>query len=166
MTDKKNLENKVKLSGDESLIAGKSLSFYWQTVKWFILLLIVLEVINITFNVYEYGHWIIEVFVFIVFSFWLLRIRRLEFNTALVASIFIGIGGGIGLAIFEIIWFHEFVYLLSLIIQPFIITVVGAVSSFTFFLLFKNLLSKRDNNKSKGGGIYDSRQTNVNSRFR
>ncbi len=166
MTKDKNIEKDSSTISKEELIAGKSLSFYWQTIKWFILLLLVLEVSNIAFNIYEYGHWIIEAVVFLLFNFWLLRIRRLEFNTALTASIFIGIGGGLLLAIFEIIWYRELVYLLSLIRQPFIITGIGVVASFTFFLLFKNLLSKKDNNKSKGGGIYDGRQTNVNNRFR
>ena len=166
MTDEKSIENTSLTTSKDELIAGKSLHFYWQATKWFILLLVVLEAVNIIFSINEYGHWFIEALVFILFNFWLLRIRRLEYNTALVASIFIGIGGGLGLAVFEILWYREYIYLLNVIRQPFIITALGIVASFTFFLLFKNLLSKKDNNKSKGGGIYDSRQTNVNSKFR
>lgn len=147
MTEKKNIENNSSTASKGELIAGKSLSFYWQTIRWFILLLLVLEVANISFDIYEYGHWIIVIVVFLLFNFWLLRIKRLEFNTTLTASIFIGIGGGLLLAIFEIIWYRELVYLLSLIRQPFIITGIGIVASFTFFSLFKNLLSKKNNNK-------------------
>jgi len=152
-------------SGGDSLIAGKSLKFYWQTVRWFILLLVVLEVVNIIYDIYTYGHWIIEAVMFLLFNFWLMRIRRLEFKTSMTASIFLGIGAGFLLAIFEIIWYHQVVYLLNLIRQPVIITAVGLVISFGFFLLFKSLLSNKDNNKLKGGGTYD-RKTNVNNRFR
>ncbi|MDP2684594.1 MAG: hypothetical protein Q8P20_06120 [bacterium] len=149
----------------DSLIAGKSLSFYWQSTKWFILLFVALEAVNIIFDIYAYGHWIIEAVMFLLFNFWLMRIRRLEFKTSMTASIFLGIGAGLLLAIFNIIWYHQVVYLLDLIRQPVIITAVGLVVSFGFFLLFKSLLSNKDNNKLKGGGIYD-RKTNVNNRFR
>lgn len=151
--------------GDDSLVAGKSLKFYWQSIRWFIVILVILEAINIIYNVYSYGHWIIEALIFLLFNFWLMRMRRLEFKTAMSASIFLGIGAGLLLAIFEIIWYHQVVYLLNLIRQPVIITAVGLAVSFVFFLLFKNILSNKDNNKLKGGGIYD-RKTNVNNRFR
>ncbi len=162
-TTSQNMENSSVVG--ESLVAGKSLKFYWQSVRWFILLLVGLEALNIIYDIYKYGHWIIEAIIFLLFNFWLMRLRRLEFNTSITATVFLGIGSGLLLALFEIIWYHQVVWLLNLIRQPVIITAVGLVVNFTFYLLFKSLLSNRDNINLKGGGIYD-RKTNVNNRFR
>jgi len=164
MAEVSHTEDKATTSynGGDSLVAGKSLNFYWRSIRWFILIIAILDGLNIVFQlVPDYGHWVIEVAVFLVFNFWLLRIRRIEMKTVLTANILLGLGAGLLLAIFEIIWYHQVVYLLNLIRQPVIVTALGIVSSLTFYLLFKSLLSKKDNN-SKGGGIH-GRTTNVNN---
>lgn len=167
MPEEKEIAKNMETSsvGGDSLVAGKSLKFYWQSVRWFIIILVALEAINIIYGNYNYGHWIIEAFVFLLFNFWLMRMKRVELKAAMTATIFLGIGSGLLLAIFEIIWYYQVVYLLNLLRQPVIVTVVGMVVGFTFYLLFKSLLSNKDNKDLKGGGTY-GRKTNVNNRFR
>jgi len=142
-------------------VAGKSLKFYWQAIKWFIVLLVVLNIFNIVFEVYEYGHWVVEVVVFIIFSFYLLKRWKVKVMTVVTASIFLGLASGLLLAIFDIIWYHQWWYLLNLVRQPFIVSLVGAVTSLVFCLLFNNLKFRNKSKDLKGGGIYGRKKANI-----
>jgi hypothetical protein len=149
---------KAELGHD--FIVGKSLKFYWQAIKWFIVLLVVLDILNAVLEVYKHGHWIIEAAVFIIFSFYLLKRWRVALTTAITASVFLGIISGLLLAIFDIIWYHQWWYLLNFIRLPCIIGAVGVATSLAFYLLFQNIKFKQSKDV-KGGGIYGRKKTNL-----
>lgn len=129
-------------AGDAS-IAGKPLAFYWRAGRLFAVLLILLEVIVIVAGWYVLGHWLVEAGVFVLLTWWLLRRFQVRLATALTAAIFVAVVVGLGLAIFEVIWYHQWWYLLDLIRRPFLIGAVGVAASFTFYLLFRSITIKR-----------------------
>ena len=145
---------------EDTLIAGKSLEFYWKASRLFMAVLVVLEIINIIFEVYEYGYWIIEVVIFIFFTAWLLKKWRVKLATAVIACAYLGIIAGLILAIFDIIWYHQWWYLLNLIRKPFLVGLVGIVTSFIFYLTFQSFKTKKKGKEPKGGGIYGRKTTN------
>jgi len=150
----------MKVESSHDFIAGKSLKFYWQAIKWFIVLLVVLDILNVVFEVYEYGHWVIEAVIFVIFSFYLLKRWKVALTTAITASVFLGIISGLLLAIFDIIWYHQWWYLLNFIRLPCIISAVGIATSLAFYLLFQNIKFKQSKDV-KGGGIYGRKKTNL-----
>ncbi|MFA6098028.1 MAG: hypothetical protein WCV50_04480 [Patescibacteria group bacterium] len=159
-------EKNDNISADnDALIAGKSPSFYWQASRWFALLLVVLEALNIKFDFFKYAEWVIIVAVFAVFAFWLQTRRRISLTAALVAGVFLGVISGLLLAIFDIIWYHQWWYLLNLIRMPFINTAVGAATILVFYLLIQSLKNNKIFKASKGGGNYGGKETNY-SKYR
>lgn len=141
-------------SGIDALIAGKSLGFYWKVGKFFILLMVVLEIANVILELYQYGNWIIEIVLFAILTLWLLKRYRVKIAVVLFASIMISIVAGLVLAIFDTIWYRELWYLLNLVRKPCIISAVGIGSTFIFYLLFQSIVFKQERKNPKGGGIY------------
>ncbi|MBU0598209.1 hypothetical protein KKF61_04420 [Patescibacteria group bacterium] len=152
-------KNQTQSQGQDIHLAGKSLEFYWRVAKFFILLLVVLEILNIVLEVHEYGSWVAEVAVFILFSVWLVLRFRIKLMPTITTAAFIGVTSGLVLAIFEIIWYHQWWYLLNLIRQPFIIAAVGMATSFVLYLLIGSLKTKKKNKEPKGGGIYGGKES-------
>lgn len=150
----------------DDLIAGKGWQFYWQLVRLFVLAILILNIINIAFDIYVYGHWVIEIFIFILFNLWLILKWRFKLSTNVTASVILGILAGLLLAIFDVIWYHQFVYLLNFIRQPFILGVEGLVISVVFFLLFSNLKSRSAESKPKKGNLYGGRKKTNFDKFR
>jgi len=147
--------------GRDDLIAGKSISFYWQAARLFIVLLLFLEILNIIQDINKHGHWIIEVVVFLLFNWWIFKRWKLDLPTMAVASIFLGVLTGLSLAMFEIIWYHQWWYTLNIIRQPFIIGLVGTATSLLFSLLFQNLkFNKNKKDQVKKTGIYGRKESN------
>jgi len=163
-------QSEVTAHETNDLIAGKSLEFYWKTSRLFIAVLVVLEIINIIFEVYVYGHWIIEVVIFILFTAWLLKRWRVKLTTAIMGCVILGIIAGLLLAIFDIIWYHQWWYLLNLIRKPFLVGLVGLITTFIFYFSFRSFKTKKTskglgppgrpghssltNDSKKGGGMY------------
>ncbi len=149
----------------DALIAGKSLGFYWKVSKFFILLMVVLEIANVILELYRYGNWIIEIVLFAILTLWLLKRYRVKIAVALFASIMISIVSGLLLAIFDTIWYRELWYLLNLVRKPCIISVVGIGSTFIFYLLFQSIIFKQERNNPKGGGIYGRTKERTKASF-
>jgi len=150
----------VPSSDRDYLIAGKGWQFYWQLTRLFVFVIIFLDILNIVFHIYIYGHWAIEVFVLVLFNLWLILKWRFKLNTNITASVILGILAGLLLAIFDIIWYHQFVYLLNFIRQPFILGLLGLAVSLTCYLLFQNIRSKFSEINSKKGNLYGRSKTN------
>jgi len=155
MTEQDQVKKSVPENNEENdLIAGKSLGFYWKASKFFILLMVVLEIANVILELYQYGNWIIEIVLFAILTLWLIKRYRIKLAVVLFTSSMVGVIAGLLLAIFDTIWYRELWYLLNLIRKPCIISAVGIGSTFLFYLLFQSIVFKQQHNNPKGGGIY------------
>lgn len=130
------------LEADDT-IAGQKLYFYWKATRGLIILLLILEIANIIIDRYLFLHWIFEGLVFVLLSWVLMRKYKSSLGTQIAASIFLGMVAGLILAIFEIIWYHQWWYLLDLIRLPVLLSIYGLVVSVIMAIIFKNIISKR-----------------------
>lgn len=137
------------VAATDALIAGKSISFYWAASKFFIFVFIILDIINIVFDIHPYGRWVISLFMVMLFTFWLSRRARVKLNTAMAANIFLGVVSGLILAVFDIIWYHQWWYVLDLIRLPVILGFIGLAISIIFYLLFRSILINHRQEASK-----------------
>lgn len=127
---------------DDDTIAGQRLSFYWKATRGLIFLLLILEIANIIIDRYLFLHWIFEGFVFILLNWVLMRKYKSGLGMQISASIFLGIVAGLILAIFEIIWYHQWWYFLEIIRLPVLLSIYGLVVSVIMAIIFKNIIKK------------------------
>lgn len=142
--DKKQLSFSDGITPDAT-IAGKDLGFYWRVARWPILLLLVLEIIIvISLDKYYYIHWIIEGLGLIFISLVLLRNYQVKLTTIMVTGGFLGVVLGMLIAIFEIIWYHKWWYILDLISRP-IWMGLGGIIFCLIVTLILNIFIKKNN---------------------
>lgn len=145
---------------EQALIAGKSLSYYWQAVRWFVAGLVALEILNVWLSVIPYGRWVLSGLMAIGLTWWMAKRGRGSMMVAIVSSAIMGVVAGLALAIFDIIWYHQWWYVLNIIRMPFLLGMIGIATGFTFYVLFRSMITKRERSDSKGGGIYGRTKTN------
>lgn len=127
----------------DDTIAGQKLSFYWRVTRGLILLLLILEIVIMVVNQYLYLHWVAEPLIFFILSWVLIKKYKVRLNTLVAASIFLGVIAGFLLAIFEIIWYHQWWYLFDLIRLPILLSIEGFIVSVILTLIFKSLLKNK-----------------------
>ena len=138
--------NKMSMSdvtATDALIAGKSVSFYWSASKFFIIVFIILDIVNTVFAIHSFGRWVIALVIVILFTFWLSRRARVKLASTVAANIFLGFVAGLALAVFDIIWYHQWWYVLNLLRLPIIFGLIGLIVSIIFYLLFRSILLKQ-----------------------
>ncbi|MFH0804894.1 MAG: hypothetical protein V1916_01720 [Patescibacteria group bacterium] len=140
--------------GDDELIAGRPLMFYVRALWPYAAALVVLEVVNIVFDVHRYGHWIIEVAVFAAAAWHMHRRLRSGFATMLAGAALVAVTVGLVLAVFDTAWYHHWWYILNLIRRPVMIGAVGLAVSAAVYLV-----SMFASQRTKGGGIYGGAET-------
>ncbi len=143
----------------DSLIAGKDIVFYWKASRLFIILLVILEIINVVLNRIPYGTWLAVALVSVLFTWWLLRRFRVKLGVVIVANVIFGLCSGLLMAIFEIIWLHQWWYALNLIRRPILLAVTAAIIAGFFYLIFQGIINKNKISEPKGGGIYGGNKT-------
>ena len=126
----------------DDTIAGKPLKFYWRVARWFIILLVILDIGMIVIDRWLYLHWVFEAVIFLMLSFVISRIYESRLNTAMAAGIFTGFIAGFLIAVFEIIWYHEWWTLLNVIARPLWMGLGGSLVAGIFGLIFQNILKK------------------------
>lgn len=142
-SDKKQLSFSDGITPDAT-IAGKDLGFYWRVARWLILLLLILEIILIVFfDKYYYIHWIIEVLGLIFVPLVLLRNYQVRLTTIMAAGGFLGFVLGMLIAIFEIIWYHKWWYILDLISRPIWTGLAGIVFCLIITLILNIFIKKK-----------------------
>lgn len=141
-------------SSSEAQIAGKPLQFFWQSGRIFVIILVLAEIANEVFEVYEHGRWVIAGAISITFTYLIARRARTKLATAVAANAFVGVIAGLLLAVWDIIWYHQWYYILNLVRMPFILALIGMAGGFIFYVLFRSILTNKEIKESKGGGIY------------
>lgn len=127
----------------DDTIAGKNLGFYWRLTRWLIFLLLIVEIIIIIFfESYSYIHWIIEGLGLIFIIWILLKNYQVRLSTIMAAGGFIGFVLGTLVAIFEIIWYHKWWYLLELISRPIWMTLGAIIFCLIVSLILNNFIKK------------------------
>lgn len=107
----------------------------------------------------SYGRWIIAALMGVVLTWWMAKRGRVSMMTAVIAAAGMGMLAGFGLAVFDIIWYHKWWYVLNVIRMPFILGVIGMATGFACYVLFRNFITKREKTDTKGGGIYGRSKT-------
>jgi hypothetical protein len=142
------------LEQPDSLIAGKDFMFYWKTSQLFVVLLAVLAIVNIIVNRIWFGIWIVVAAVAILFTWWLLKRFRVRLSVALTANAMLGLLAGLLVAIFELIWYRQWWYLMDLVRLPLMLGAAAMLVSFIFYIVFQSIIIKNTIKESKGGGMY------------
>jgi len=127
----------------DDLIAGKKLRFYWQNTRLLIIAIFAVEAIIAVLDQFEFLTWVVEVIAFFILAYFLARKHKAKINTTLFASGYAGVLAGFIVAIFQLIWYREWLYALNLIRLPFIYCVLGIVVSFVSYLLLQGFISKK-----------------------
>lgn len=138
----------------DALIAGKEATFYWRASQLFVAILVVLEIIAIVIQQTRFGVWIAVALVAILFTWWLLRRWHVRLATALAANAVLGIIAGLLMAVFEIIWYHQWWYAMNLVRRPVMLGAAALAVGFIFYIVFQSIITKSTIKESKGGGIY------------
>ncbi len=124
-------------------IAGKNVRFYFRASWFFILLALVLEVINTAIVDYEYSRWIIVAAISILYTLWLLKRLSVSRGAVITASVVWAVSAGLLVAIFDVIWYHQWWYLLNIVRLPFLYSVVGVAVSVLLSILIKSNPEKK-----------------------
>lgn len=144
---------------EQALIAGKGLAYYWQTVRWFVVALVVLAIINSTFRISPWGRYVATVLIAVALAWLLARRGRDSLIGAAVAGTMMGVLAGGTLAIFDIIWYHQWWYILNVVRMPCILGGISMAVGCAGYLVFRNSIHKRERSDTKGGGIYGRTKT-------
>lgn len=157
MPDQVGNANYSSLSHDvDASIAGKSLLFYLRSGWFFVILVTVVKFIGIVFALNQYIRWGLIAAVFVLYAWWLARRFRVGVWTGVTAGIFVGVQAGLIITVFELIWYHEWWYIMNFIRQPVLLSVLGGGVAGALMLLF---VVTNNNQTSKGGGIYGRTET-------
>ncbi|MFA5052087.1 MAG: hypothetical protein WC544_03450 [Patescibacteria group bacterium] len=139
----------------DASVAGKSLLFYWRAGWFFMLVIVLVRLAGIMFALNTYVRWGIVVAVFALYAWWLISRFKVALWTAVTAGIIVGAAGGVIITVFELIWYHEWWYILNFIRQPIITGAIGGAVGFMIFFL-TTIFSRQT---SKGGGLYGRTET-------
>lgn len=139
----------------DASIAGKSLLFYWRSGWLFIVVVVVARLVGIMLALSTYVRWGIIAVVFALYTWWLIKRYRIALSTTVTAGIIAGVVSGLLITVFELVWYHEWWYILNFIRQPVITGAIGGVAGFIVYIL-TSLFSQRT---SKGGGLYGRAET-------
>ncbi len=141
-------------------IAGKTLVYYWKTVRWFVIGLVIVEILNVWLGVIPYGRWVLAGLLAVGLTWWMAKRGRVSMMATVTAGAIMGMIAGLALAVFDIIWYHQWWYVLNIVRMPFLLGMIGVAIGFTFYVLFRSMITKRERSDSKGGGIYGRTKTN------
>ncbi|MFA6553484.1 MAG: hypothetical protein WCT27_03575 [Patescibacteria group bacterium] len=140
----------------DASIAGKSLLFYWRSGWFFVILVTAVKFIGIVLALNQYVRWGLMAGVFILYAWWLVRRFHTGVWTSVAAGIIIGVLAGLIITVFELIWYHEWWYIMNFIRQPVLLGVLGGGVAGALTIVMKVVMDKQS---SKGGGIYGRTET-------
>lgn len=126
----------------DDTIAGKPLRFYWRVSRGLVFLLVILDIIIIVIDRFLFLPWVFGALVFLILSFMVTRIYQVKLAAAFAAGIIAGAIAGLAIAIFEIIWYHQWWTLLNLIARPIWMGLGGGVVTAICSLIFQNIIKK------------------------
>ncbi|MFA5134253.1 MAG: hypothetical protein WC505_00490 [Patescibacteria group bacterium] len=143
-------------AGDEadSLIAGKSLAFYWRASRFFIVVLAAATAACEIYEVSRYIRWGSLAVICVLFCSWLIVRFNLKLATVLAAAVYLGAITGLVVALFDIVWYHQWWYLLNIIRKPFILGGISVVAGFVTYLVLQSIRTRGNAATPKGGGTY------------
>ncbi len=157
MPDQAGNANYSSLSHDvDASIAGKSLLFYLRSGWFFVILVIIFKFVGIIFALNQYVRWGLVAVVFAMYTWWLSRRFRISVWTGVAACVIVGIQAGLVITVFELIWYHEWWYVMNFIRQPVLLGVAGGGVAGVLVIIL-NIINNQQT--SKGGGIYGRTET-------
>jgi len=138
----------------DASIAGKSILFYWHSGWLFIVLTLIVKAISDVVELSSFVRWPLFILV-LLWYIWLIR-KKVSMWSAMAAGIIVGSLGGLLIAVFELLWYHKWWYVMNFIRQPVIFGVAGGVAGIAILVL-TNLFTKQVT--VKGGGLYGGTKT-------
>lgn len=149
----------------DDTIAGKPLGFYWRLTRGLVILLVIVDIIIIVVDRYVFLHWIFEALIFLILSLFMSRRYQVKLSSGLAAGVIAGLLAGLAIAIFEIIWYHQWWTLLNLIARPLWMGLGGGIVTVIFSAIWQMIFKKNQIITLKGGEGYGRKNENAHWRF-